>query len=87
LILDHKVKQVDEVPIQHIQQNHNIYSHNKHHLKTKIPDHDNQINQVVDRLIFDSGTDQIKSMDDTDKFIFLNMQKHNDKYNPKFNVN
>lgn len=88
LIVDHNIKQVNDVP-----KNLNIYNHNQHNPRPKITDvHSNinngpniiDMNHNIERLNLDDDLDRIKQLDDTDKFIIDNMKKHNDKYNPKF---
>lgn len=89
VIVDQYTKQVNEVP-KNLNQNPNIYNHKKHHSKPKLSEISSNpniidINHSIERLVLEhDDVDKIKSMDDTDKFIFDNMKKHNDKHNPKF---
>jgi len=84
LIVDHNIKQVNDVP-----KNLNIYNHKQHNSRPKLTDitsNNNNpcpniidMNHNIERLVLDDDLGRIKQLDDTDKFIIDNMKKHNDK--------
>lgn len=85
LIVDFNVKQVNEVPKN---LHPNINNHKKHNSKPLLSDYSNynlpnpniiDMNNNIERLVLDDDMDRNKRFDDTDKFIFENMKKHNDK--------